>query len=59
MPDVAVHSAFGREVLAALSPHLGVAGAVGITSIIVFCCALALDLPRRIVGWKVREWGSW
>lgn len=41
---------FGREVLSALSPHLGAAGAVGITSVIVFCCALALDLPRRIVG---------
>ena len=49
---------FGREVLKSLSPHLGSALAVGVTALIVFGCALLLDLPRRIVGWGVREWGS-
>lgn len=49
---------FGREILKALSPHLGSVLAVGVTSLVVFGCALLLDLPRRIVGWGVREWRS-
>lgn len=49
---------FGREVLKSLSPHLGSALAVGVTALIVFGCALLLDLPRRMVGWGVREWRS-